>query len=147
MLSALRKLLSPAEDVEPEVLLHKAAALLMLEVGQADDYFDATEREVMLQAIGHSYGLSASECQDLLVVAEQESEELLSIQSLTRLLVDECDLAQRQKLLVDLWRVAYADGNIDKYEEHIIRRIADLLYVPHTGFIQAKLSAQAATDL
>jgi uncharacterized tellurite resistance protein B-like protein len=147
MLAALKKLLSPVEEVEQEVLLHKAAALLMFEVAQADDDFDDAEREVMLQAISRSYGLSASECQELLHVAGRESDELLSLQSLTRLLVDECDLAQRQKLLVDLWRVAYADGNIDKYEEHIIRRIADLLYVPHAGFIQAKLSAQATTGL
>lgn len=146
MLSALKKLFSPTEEAEPEVLLHKAAALLMFEVAQADDDFDRAERETMLQAISRSYSLSASECQDLLLVAERESEELLSLQSLTRLLVDECDLAQRQHLLVDLWKVAYADGNIDKYEEHIIRRIADLLYVPHAGFIQAKLSAQATTD-
>lgn len=146
MFSALKKLLSPAEEAEPEVLLHKAAALLMFEVAQADDDFDRAEREAMLQAISRSYSLSASECQDLLLVAERESEELLSLQSLTRLLVDECDLVQRQHLLVDLWKVAYADGNIDKYEEHIIRRIADLLYVPHAGFIQAKLSAQATTD-
>lgn len=146
MLAALKKLLSPAEDVDQTVLLHKAAALLMLEVAQADDDFDCAERGVMLQAISRSYGLTVSECEDLLSVAEEESQQLLSMQSLTRALVDECDLAQRQKLLVDLWQVAYADGNIDKYEEHIIRRIADLLYVPHAGFIQAKLSAQANTD-
>ena len=145
MLEALKKLLSPAKEVAEEVLLHKAAALLMLEVAQADDDFDNAERDVMLQSISRSYGLSALECQDLLNVAETESEELLSLQGLTRALVEECDLAQRQMLLVDLWRVAYADGNIDKYEEHIIRRISDLLYVPHAGFIQAKLSAQATT--
>lgn len=144
MLAVLKKLLSPREEVAQEVLLHKAAALLMFEVAHADDDFDAAEREAMLQAISRSYGLSASECQELLVVAAQESEELLSLQSLTRLLVEECDLAQRQKVVVDLWRVAFADGNIDKYEEHIIRRIADLLYVPHAGFIQAKLTAQEA---
>ena len=146
MLEALRKLLNPSQELPEKLVLHKVAALLMLEVAQADDNFDSAERGVMLQSISRSYGLSALECKALLDVAEQESAELLSLQGLTRALVEECDLAQRQKLLVDLWRVAYADGNIDKYEEHIIRRISDLLYVPHAGFIQAKLSAQTATD-
>ncbi len=145
MLDALKKLLNPTQEAAEELALDKVAALLMLEVAQADDDFDSAEREVMLQSISRSYGLSASECQALLDMAEQESAELLSLQGLTRALVEECDLAQRQKLVVDLWRVAYADGNIDKYEEHIIRRISDLLYVPHAGFIQAKLSAQATT--
>lgn len=143
MLGALKKLFA-VEDVVPDSdqLLSKAAALLMLEVAGADDHYDDRERQVMLQSIAHTYQLSEVECQELLDLAEQESKELLSLQSLTRMLVDECTEAQRQYLVQQLWRVAYADGNLDKYEEHIIRRIADLLYIPHSGFIQAKLSAQ-----
>ena len=45
------------------------------------------------------------------------------------------------QLITSLWKVAYADGDLDKYEEHLIRRVADLLYVPHDAFIRAKLSA------
>lgn len=41
-----------------------------------------------------------------------------------------------------LWRVAFADGRLDRYEEHLIRRIADLLHLPHRDFIRAKLRAQ-----
>ena len=142
MLGAFKKLLGSTEEIDQDVLLHKAIALLMFEVALADDDFCNDEREVMLNVISSSYGLPVSACQDLLSIAEQESEKLLSVQTLTRLLVDEYDLVQRQNVLQSLWRVAYANGNIDKYEEHIIRRIADLLYVPHAGFIQAKLSAQ-----
>ena len=42
-------------------------------------------------------------------------------------------------LIKTLWRVAAADGDIHRYEDHLIRRIADLLYVPHSDFIRAKL--------
>ncbi len=40
------------------------------------------------------------------------------------------------------WDARYADELLDKHEEHLIRRLADLLYVPHGRFIQGKLRAQ-----
>ena len=42
-----------------------------------------------------------------------------------------------------LWEVAYADGELDKYEEHLVRKLADLIYVPHRSFIRAKHRAKA----
>jgi uncharacterized tellurite resistance protein B-like protein len=51
--------------------------------------------------------------------------------------------ADKLQLLEQLWRVAMTDDVVHKYEEHLIRRIADLLYVPHSGFIAAKLRAAA----
>jgi len=43
-----------------------------------------------------------------------------------------------------MWAVAYANGNLDKYEEHLIRRVAELTYVAHEDYIRAKLDAQNA---
>lgn len=142
MLAALQRWLSP-EQAQPdtEVLLRKAAALLMLEVAQADDDFDVKERTKIKQLIISTYDLSTAECDELLALAERESEELLSIQGLTRLLVEQLEMPERQQVIEQLWRVAYADGRLDVYEEHMIRRIADLLYLPHASYIQAKLSA------
>ncbi|MDG2392136.1 MAG: TerB family tellurite resistance protein, partial [Thalassotalea sp.] len=37
---------------------------------------------------------------------------------------------------------AYADGVLDAIEEHIIRRIADLLHLRHGEYIQCKLKIQ-----
>ena len=45
-----------------------------------------------------------------------------------------------------LWRVAYADGDLDKYEEHLVRRIADLIHVPHSVFIRMKHKAGGKRD-
>lgn len=38
-----------------------------------------------------------------------------------------------------LWQVALADGELANIEEHIIRKIADLLHLNHTEYIQTKL--------
>jgi uncharacterized tellurite resistance protein B-like protein len=56
----------------------------------------------------------------------------------------ECGPEQKMRLLEDLWRVAFADGRIDKYEDHRIRRIAELLHMPHRAFIRSKHAAEAA---
>lgn len=146
MLAALQRWLSPEQSQpNPEETLRKAAALLMLEVALADDDFDLQERDLIKQQIASTYQLTEQTCDDLLALAEKESEELLSIQGLTRALVEQLDMPERQKVVEQLWRVAYADGRLDVYEEHMIRRISDLLYVSHSDYIQAKLSAAPQT--
>ncbi|MES9885425.1 MAG: TerB family tellurite resistance protein, partial [Candidatus Sedimenticola sp. 6PFRAG1] len=82
----------------------------------------------------------------LLVIAEAEVDASISLDQFTVLL--DRDLVPDQKivLLEMLWEVAFADGRIDKYEEYLIRKLADLLHVPHRGFIQAKLKVQSRRD-
>jgi len=40
-----------------------------------------------------------------------------------------------------MWRVAMADNALSRYEEHVIRKVADLLYVSHSDFIRSKSEA------
>ncbi|MEM1153413.1 MAG: TerB family tellurite resistance protein [Pseudomonadota bacterium] len=49
---------------------------------------------------------------------------------------------QKLELIGSMWRVAYADGRLDKYEEHLIRQVAELCYVSHEDYIKSKLSAE-----
>jgi len=46
------------------------------------------------------------------------------------------------ELLENLWRVAFADNEVDRYEEHMIRKVADLIYVNHSDFIRSKLKVR-----
>jgi uncharacterized tellurite resistance protein B-like protein len=48
---------------------------------------------------------------------------------------------EKNNIIENLWRVAYADSYIDKYEEYYIRKIADLLHISHSNYIKAKLEA------
>ena len=45
-----------------------------------------------------------------------------------------------------MWKIAYADGNIDKDEEHIIRKVSNLIYVAHSDFIKAKINARESNE-
>jgi uncharacterized tellurite resistance protein B-like protein len=76
----------------------------------------------------------------LLTTAQKHSETNTSMQPFTRLINDEFDQEQKKHLMKAMWKIAYADGKLDKYEEHYLRKIAELLYIPHSQFIQQKLA-------
>lgn len=119
-----------------------ATAALLIETAGSDFEFDERERQELDRLIVKTYGLSQEECDDLLRIAETEVETSVSLDQFTRLLDRNLSPRQKRRVMELLWQVAFADGRIDKYEEYLIRRLADLLHVPHKVFILAKLAAE-----
>ena len=54
---------------------------------------------------------------------------------------------QKERIVELMWEVAYADAAAHPYEEHLIRKLADLLYVEHHALHCAKLKARDASRL
>ena len=77
-------------------------------------------------------------------MAESEVEESVSLHQFTRLVNDNYNPEQKLALIESMWKVAFADGELDKYEDYLIRKVADLIYVSHSEFIRCKLKAQSA---
>lgn len=143
MLSAIRQFfaeqLNPSEERTDDVhALHLASAMLLLEVSRADFSVDDAELDVVAEALRRQFDFSAEEIRELLALAKRHSDEAHSLHAFLRLINENCDADEKARMVEDLWRVAYADDRLDKYEEHQIRRIAELLYVPHATFIRAK---------
>ena len=86
--------------------------------------------------------MSAEDLQCLIHDAEQHQQDATSLYEFTSVLNEKCSQQEKFEILVNLWRVAFADGELDKYEDHRIRRIAELLNLSHREFIQAKLRVQ-----
>lgn len=122
---------------------HLAAAALLIEVARADRGFDPREQLALTQALRRSFGLNSAELDTLLALAEAEASASTSDYAFTRLINDEYSDAEKSELVRSMWTVAFADGAVDKYEEHLIRRIAGLIYVPHSEFIRTRLAAAA----
>lgn len=120
----------------------RAAAALMIEVAYADHEFDEAEQGRLPELIKDHTGLTTQECLELMEIAKQEVDASTSIHQFTRHLNESFTLEEKTELLTTLWSVAYADGNIDKYEDHMIRRIADLLHLRHSEFMKAKYDAK-----
>ena len=131
------------ETQEREHGYHVATAALLVEMMRADYEVRPAEREAVLRALGAAFDdLSEDETRDLLARAEERADDATSLYEFTRFINDRLDHEQKAHIVELLWRVAYADGDLDKYEEHLVRRIADLIHVPHSVFIRMKHKAR-----
>jgi len=126
-------------QLDREQALRMAAVALLVEVARADSRVDDEERQVILRIIERCYSVSAGQALEIAEAAEDHADELTSLYPLTRLLTSECSLEERVAIVRLLWEVTFADGHVDQHEEYLVRKIADLLYVPHNQFIRARL--------
>ena len=140
MLKSLKSLFDRSEDDQPTAhSVEVAAAALLIEVGRADYESDAEEQKAIIEAIRLGSGVEDGELASLIASAQETAERSTSLYEFTTLINAQYSMDEKFVLIKALWRVAAADGDIHRYEDHLIRRIADLLYVAHTDFIRAKL--------
>ena len=128
---------SEKEQVSQKI--DKTCAALIIEVALADKVFDKSEVDLLKEMLLKSYSLEAKDVQDLIENAEKAVQESTSLYEYTREVNDNFDYESKLNLVDQLWRIAFADGHLDKYEEHIVRKIADLIHISHNDFIQSKL--------
>ena len=122
--------------------LHLAAAALLIETARSDFIQDAAEQARLTQLLASSLKLGKEEVEALVLSAGKRVDEAISLYEFTRVINDHYSAEQKLRLIDAMWAVAFADGNIDKYEEALIRQVAELTYVPHAEYIQSKLSAR-----
>ncbi len=128
---------TPEPEISPEQL-HMACAALLLEVAEADYKDDPAETQAILRALESELGLKRAAVTALLDQAKAETEGATDLFPYTHLINQRCSREQKCAMLAAMWRVAFADGDLDKYEEHLIRRTTDLLRLDHSDFIAAK---------
>ena len=136
---------APRRDADPatrEHTLQLATAVLLVEVMRADTEHRDTEKPVVLAALREKFALAEDELARLYELAEARSIEAHDLHSFTARLNAAFDEPQRVRMLELLWRVAWADGHVDAHENHLMRRLADLLHVRRADAIGAKLRAE-----
>jgi len=122
-------------------------AVLMLEVAKSD--FEESEVEIQTMTAwleNQDLGLKSEDVNQLLDSARNEQASSAGLFEYTRRACERMSMEERVQLVEQLWRIAYADGVIDKYEEAAIRKASELLYVPHSDFIRAKFAAEVASQ-
>jgi uncharacterized tellurite resistance protein B-like protein len=142
-----RNFLLPEEEDSNEHSLKLATASLFIEMMFQDHKVDDAEKQTVKKVLQETFDLSAQETQQLYDLAEQEVKQATDYHQFTRLIAKHFDQSKKIKVIEYLWMIAYADYHLDKYEEHMVRRIADLIYVPHNDFIQAKHRVQKLLNL
>jgi len=142
-LENLKQIINQHEPKADEHALPRAAAVLLLELAAADAGIDDSERQVIEQAVLEHFGLEAAEVQALIEEAGKRQRESHSLHEFTHQLRTGLSPEERGELVEWLWKVSFADGRLDRQEEHLVRRLADLLGVPHREFVRRKHRAQA----
>ncbi len=145
MIKRIKDLLSnfsnQEENVEDEKIssLDKACSALLIEVAYADKIFDESEIISLKESLKETYDIDDIIIDELISDAKKTVDESTSLYEYTRVVNDEFEYSDKLELLSRIWRLAFADGNLDKYEDHLIRKISDLIHISHSDFIKIKL--------
>jgi len=119
-----------------------AAALLLIEVMHADHEIDDREKDAVMAGLKKIFELTDEEAKDVFKIAEERAKDMISLQQYTSILNRTLEPAEKLTLLEQIWRVVFSDDELDRYEEHLVRQIAELLYIRHSDFILARCRAK-----
>jgi uncharacterized tellurite resistance protein B-like protein len=130
------------EEIQEEsnlTLLNNSCAALLVEIAFADKDFDETEKASLKQSLIETYAIDESVIEEIIRDAEDTVSESTSLYGYTSIVNTEFQYEDKLKLLRNLWKIAYADGYLDKYEEHLLRKVSDLIHISHSDYISIKL--------
>ena len=145
----IRSAMGTSEREVPENVRHQirlATGALLLEMCRADFKIMPQERRQIAGTIRKTFGLSEAETHDLLDNAETQAECSVSLQIYTSLINQYCNKDQKSDLVRDLWRVAYADGELHKLEEVLVGRVSGLIGISHTQLAKLEQEVKSAAS-
>jgi uncharacterized tellurite resistance protein B-like protein len=125
-------------EVTRERELQLATAVLLVEVARADFAEAGLEIDAVTRLLEQHLGIGRTEVEALVADARREADAQASLQGFTRQLHEELDRDEKLRILEMLWQVALSDGTLEKHEDHLIRKVAGLLYVSHSDLIRVR---------
>ncbi len=133
-----------AADPADRHTIEVATAALLVEIVRMDGEVSDVERAAVLDAVRGKFHLAPADAQALVDLAEAQARQANDYYQFTSIINRRFTQAQKIRVVELLWEVAYADAAVNPFEEHLIRKLADLLYVEHPDYINAKLKARDA---
>lgn len=124
------------QDIEHKLKL--SCAVLLYEIVHIDGVIHNDEEKKIHQILKNQFNISDTETEELLNVAHEKRNSSVDHYQFTSLINEHYSQQQKIFLVEQLWKIAYADNHLDKFEEHQVRKISELLHVPHKYFIQTK---------
>ncbi|TXL08289.1 hypothetical protein BMR07_02720, partial [Methylococcaceae bacterium CS1] len=133
----------PAPEEFSEEKLQIASAALLLEMMTMDDAIETIEQETVLALVQQSFSLTLEQATTLFDLAEEQRNQAVDYFQFTSLINKSYSLEQKIELIESLWKIAFVDGDLDMHEEYLVRKISDLLYVPHASLMKTKASSES----
>ena len=103
---------------------------------------DTEKSNSVIDQVSEKFNVEGSEIENLINEGKETQKESTSLYDFTRVINDDFSFEEKFKLIKSMWEIAFADGNIDKYEEYVIRKVSDLIYISNDDFIKAKLEVK-----
>ncbi len=125
-------------EVDPMVL----RAIVLLETALHDDEFALEERDAIKQLLADRYGLGENKVEDLLEFASSKLEKAADVYLFTRTLGRDMPNEERKELMTEIWQIIFADGRVDKHEEHFARKMQKMLRLDHPTWVEARQDAR-----
>jgi uncharacterized tellurite resistance protein B-like protein len=147
VINAIKTPVSEESDgADRDAALRLATAVLMIDVARADHSFDESEFDRILELVKDHFALTSEDTASLVVAAKETSDEAVSAYEFTKLLHDNLDEREKARIVALLWQIAYADGELDKYENSFVLKIGDLLHVSRARVMRMKHDAGQSGD-
>jgi len=141
----LATIIAPANnEARPEHTLQLATAVLLIEVMRSDAESKNEEQATVLNILRQRFHLPETEVAQLSELGHRTAIAANDFHQFTSLINRELDMPEKVRIIEYMWQVAYADKQISEHEEHLLRKIAGLLYIAHADYIAAKLRAKPA---
>jgi uncharacterized tellurite resistance protein B-like protein len=138
---ALRRGEDDASGADREHAVKVATAALLIEVARADFRENVVESEAVFHALKTEFELAPKEAESLMRLAEEEADNAVSLHGFTRLLNDQLDETEKSRVIGMLWKISVADEHLHRYEDALVRKVAELLYVPHQELVRLRHNA------
>ena len=131
---------APEVKLRDKILI--ATCVLMLEVAKSDDDFAASEMETIHRILETELEISKEDISEMLKIAEKDRENSVDIFEYTRLINHHFSRSEKLQMVERFWKIIFADGNFDQFEDYMVHKLADLLRLTHEELIAAKLKVK-----
>ncbi len=147
MLTRIRKIFQTdrqqASPAEAELQQRIAACVLLLEAAHADYDLSPLETARLVDTVTARFALSPAYAAELLEVANQERQDGVDLWQFTNTVNQRFSKEDKLALLEDVWGIIFADGRLERHEDHLVHKLANLLRLSHRDLIGTKLAAKA----
>ena len=141
LFSELKKIFLEQQSGFDPITPQLATTVLLIEIMRVDGELKEQEKNYLYIFLEKEYMLSKQEVKELIQLADSHLEQSTDYYQFTHALNQQLAISDKSKLVASLWEMANADDYVDVHEEHVIRKLADLLHLRHSEFIQAKNNA------
>ena len=119
-----------------------AASVILLEAAYADHECTDDELDHVIETLSSDFDLSRKHVEDLLELAHRKRGQAVDLFEFTNHINNEFSHEEKKAVLEAAWRIIYIDGQLEKHEDHFVRKLTHLLRLSHKEMIEAKLKAR-----